>query len=100
MVKAGEILFVRVGAGCYGRTALIHECLEAQADDWIHILTPVVKVDAKGIIEWFNSESGRAAVRKLAKGVGTLSVSKKSLAELRVPADLHLSNDLVLDGGI
>jgi hypothetical protein len=85
VVRPGEILFVRVGAGCYGRTALMPPGLMAQADDWIHVLTPLVEVDAVGLVDWFNSEAGRTAVRKLAKGVGTLSVSKASLAELQVP---------------
>ena len=88
VVRPGEILFVRVGAGCYGRTALVPPGLTAQADDWIHVLTPLAKVDNDGLIGWFNSESGRSEVRRLAKGVGTLSVSKSSLAELRVPSIL------------
>ncbi len=88
VVHPGEILFVRVGAGCYGRTALVPKGLAAQADDWIHVLTPRVKVNGPGVVNWFNSEDGRAAVRRLAKGVGTLSVSKSSLAELRIPARL------------
>lgn len=97
MVNPGEILFVRVGAGCYGRTALVPEGVEAQADDWIHVLTPIVHVDSQGVFEWFNSDVGRAAVRRLAKGVGTMSVSKTSLAELRLPARFQLSNDLMLE---
>ncbi len=88
VVNPGEILFVRVGAGCYGRTALVPKGLVAQADDWIHVLTPRLKVNGWGVVDWFNSETGRAAVRTLAKGVGTLSVSKSSLAELRIPARL------------
>lgn len=88
IVQPGEILFVRVGAGCYGRTALVPPGLEAQADDWIHVLTPLGEVDRAGVVEWFNSEEGRMAVRRLAKGVGTLSVSKSSLAELRLPIRL------------
>ena len=96
VVRPGEILFVRVGAGCYGRTALVPENLVAQADDWIHVLSPLVRVDGAGVVEWFNSEAGRAEVRRLAKGVGTLSVSKSSLAELRIPAHLVVSNNLVL----
>jgi type I restriction enzyme M protein len=89
VVRPGELLFVRVGAGCYGRTALVPPGLEAQADDWIHVLTPTVAVDSTGVVEWFNSEEGRTAVRRLAKGVGTLSVSKSSLAELRLPIRLQ-----------
>jgi type I restriction enzyme M protein len=92
VVKPGELLFVRVGAGCYGRTALVPLGLEAQADDWIHVLTPLVEVDLAGAVEWLNGEEGRTTVRRLAKGVGTLSVSKSSLAELRIPARLQKIN--------
>lgn len=97
-VRPGEILFVRVGAGCYGRTALVPPGLTAQADDWIHVLTPLAQVNHAGLVEWFNSETGRTEVRRLAKGVGTLSVSKSSLAELKIPAKLLRSNNPVLDG--
>jgi type I restriction enzyme M protein len=85
-VQPGEIVFVRVGVGCYGRTALVPAGLTAQADDWIQILTPQRPVDAPGLVSWLNGDEGRAAVRRLSKGVGTLSVSKGSLAELRIPA--------------
>jgi type I restriction enzyme M protein len=88
VVGPGEILFVRVGAGCYGRTALMPAGLEGQADDWIHVLTPKREVDAEAVVAWFNREEGRAAVRRLAKGVGALSVSKTALAELKIPADV------------
>jgi type I restriction enzyme M protein len=97
-VRPGEILFVRVGAGCYGRTALVPPGLKAQADDWIHVLTPLTVVDNVGLVEWFNSEAGRSEVRRLAKGVGTLSVSKSSLAELRIPSKLLNSAPSTLEG--
>jgi type I restriction enzyme M protein len=97
MVRPGEILFVRVGAGCYGRTALMPPGLAAQADDWIHVLTPLAKINCAGLVKWFNSETGRSEVRRLAKGVGTLSVSKSSLTELRIPSSLLNSNNLVLE---
>lgn len=87
-VRPGEILFVRVGAGCCGRTALVPQGLEAQADDWIHVLTPLKGVDSRKVVEWFNSDAGRTAVRTLAKGVGTLSISKTSLGSLMIPSQL------------
>jgi hypothetical protein len=96
LVRPGEILFVRVGAGCYGRTALMPEGLDAQADDWIHILTPTADMDCVGLVEWFNSEEGREQIQRLAKGVGTLSISKTSLAEMRIPEKFVRSNNLVL----
>ena len=86
LVRPGEILFVRVGAGCYGRTALAPEHLLAQADDWLHVLTPRTGINGDGIVGWLNSAEGRTAIRRIAKGVGTLSVSKSSLADLRIPA--------------
>src|ERR1035437_4530415 len=95
-VQPGEILFVRVGAGCYGRTALIPHGLEAQADDWIHILTPTANVDCEGLIAWFNGEDGRDQIRRLAKGVGTLSISKSSLVEMRIPKQFVRTNNLSL----
>lgn len=99
IVRSGEILFVRVGAGCYGRAALVPPGLVAQADDWIHILTPKMEVDGDEVVRWFNSEAGRAAVGRLAKGVGTLSVSKSSLAELKLPAGLRKSGTCAGDIG-
>jgi hypothetical protein len=96
LVRPGEILFVRVGAGCYGRTALMPHGLEAQADDWIHVLTPIADVDCAGLVAWFGSEQGRKQLHRLAKGVGTLSISKASLAEMRIPEQFVRSNNLVL----
>ena len=86
LVQPGEIAFVRVGVGCYGRAALVPEGFVAQADDWIHLLTPTRPVDAAGLVSWMNGDEGRAAVRRMAKGVGTLSISKGSLAALPIPA--------------
>ena len=95
VVQPGEVLFVRVGAGCYGRTALMPLRLQAQADDWIHVLTPIGEIDAEGFVNWMNGPDGRVQIQRLAKGVGTLSVSKSSLAELRIPARFA-SSTLVL----
>jgi type I restriction enzyme M protein len=88
IVHPGEILFVRVGAGCCGRVAVVPPSLVAQADDWIHILTPKAGVDPQAVVDWLNGAEGRAALRRLAKGVGTLSISKSSLAEMRMPDSL------------
>jgi len=86
VVRPGQILFVRVGAGCYGRAAVVPPGLVAQADDWIHILAPKAMMNAAALVTWFHSRAGEAALRRLAKGVGTLSISKSSLADLRIPA--------------
>ena len=88
VVKPGEIVFVRVGVGCYGRAAVVPADLVAQADDWIHVLTPIAgaSVNVRGVVRWMQSPAGRAELLKLAKGVGTLSISKSSLKNLLLPA--------------
>jgi hypothetical protein len=86
MLAAGEILFVRVGAGCYGRVALVPTGLDAQADDWIHVLTPMPELDAQRLVDWMNAPAGRQKILRLAKGVGTVSISKSALASLAIPA--------------
>ena len=99
MVRPGELLFVRVGVGCYGRVAVVPNDFEAQADDWLHILTPAAVVDVAGFAAWMSSEAGRSRIRRLAKGVGALSVSKSSLAELSIPAHF-VGGDLVRMGAV
>ncbi len=88
VVLPGEILFVRVGAGCYGRAAVMPPGLTAQADDWFHLLTPLTDLDAPGVVAWMHSDEGRRELLKMAKGVGTLSISQKSLSDLLLPAHL------------
>ncbi len=88
LVKAGEIVFVRVGSRCYGRTALVPLGLEAQADDWLLIITPVVKLDAAGLVSWMNSAEGRVSIQHMAKGVGSVSIAKSALATLQIPRGL------------
>jgi len=95
LVRPGEIVFVRVGAGCYGRTAVMPPGLAAQADDWIHVLTPIADVDCDGLVKWFNSDEGRSQIRRLAKGVGALSISKTSLVEMRIPEKFVRSNNFM-----
>ncbi len=85
VVQPGEILFVRVGARCYGRVALVPAGLEAQADDWLTILTPIASINGAAVVGWLNSPEGRSTVERLAKGIGSVSVSQASLAGLRIP---------------
>ncbi|OHE81000.1 MAG: hypothetical protein A2107_15250 [Verrucomicrobia bacterium GWF2_62_7] len=64
--------------------------LVAQADDWIHILTPKAVGKTQAVADWLNEAEGRAGLRCLAKGVGTMSISQSSLAGLRIPARLAI----------
>ena len=88
LVQPGEILFVRVGIGCYGRAAVMPPGLVAQADDWFHLLTPLTDFDTHGVVAWMHSDEGRRELLKMAKGVGTLSISQSSLSNLLLPGRL------------
>ena len=96
-VRPGEILFVRVGAGCYGRTALMPHSLEAQAEmiGFTFSRPPMMWI-AKDWSSGSTAKKGVAEIRRLAKGVGTLSISKTSLAEMRIPGKFVHANNLAL----
>lgn len=81
----GEILFVRVGAGCCGRVAVFDSDINAQADDWIHILTPKEKINSWYIAAWIASSFGQRLLKLMSYGVGTVSISKTTLGQLLVP---------------
>ncbi|MEW6009642.1 MAG: N-6 DNA methylase [Candidatus Omnitrophota bacterium] len=89
ILKRGEILFVRVGVGCCGRVAVFDYNINAQADDWIHIMTPYNDVNPWYLASWIASSYGQWLVKQMAHGVGTISISKSKLLSLRVP---RLSN--------
>jgi type I restriction enzyme M protein len=85
LLKEGEILLVRVGMGCIGRVAVFENGRPAQADDWLHVLTPRPGVNPWYLAAWLASTPGRNQIKNLAHGVGTMSISKASLRQLGVP---------------
>lgn len=84
-IRKREILFVRVGVGCCGRVAVFDCDINAQADDWIHILTPQEGVNPWYITSWMASSYGQRLIRLISHGVGTVSISKSSLGQLLIP---------------
>ena len=59
----GEVLFVRVGAGCIGRAACIWGPeVEGQADDWMFIIKPQT-IDPFFLAMFLNSAMGRSFYR-------------------------------------
>lgn len=85
VLRNGEILFVRVGAGCCGRIAVFDSDINAQADDWIHIMTPKEKINSWFIAAWLASSFGQRLLKLMSYGVGTVSISKSTLSQLLVP---------------
>lgn len=97
ILRKGEILFVRVGVGCCGRVAVFDYDINAQADDWIHIMTPHNNVDPWYLASWLASSYGQWLIKQMSHGVGTVSISKSRLSNLRVPRLSKIQEDEIVD---
>ncbi|MCD6327876.1 N-6 DNA methylase [bacterium] len=84
-VDVGDVMVVRVGAGCVGRAvAVIDEKQAGQADDWILIVKPK-RINPSFLAFYLNSSIGRAFVMREAQGTGALSISKGKLLNVKAP---------------
>jgi len=84
-VEVGEVMVVRVGAGCVGRAVcLIDDRYKGQADDWMLILRPT-RINPSFLAFYLNSSIGKAFVLKEAQGTGTISISKGKLQKVLAP---------------
>ena len=83
-VKVGDILFVRVGVGCIGRTAVVtDESEEGIADDWIYILrVKNDKISPFYIAFYLQTKIIQKEIRRLARGVGTVTIPQKLLKNI------------------
>jgi len=85
-VDIGDIVFVRVGVGCIGRAAVItSEKEKGIADDWIYILR--VKDDRLSpyyLAFWLQTPTIQQEIRRLARGVGTVTIPISLLKEIPV----------------
>ncbi|RKY99775.1 MAG: hypothetical protein DRQ10_05545 [Candidatus Hydrothermota bacterium] len=85
-VRVGELLFVRVGVGCIGRTAVITDDEEKGiADDWIYIIeVKDARISAFYLHFWLQTPMIQKEIRRLARGVGTVTIPIKLLKEVPV----------------
>ncbi|RLC46165.1 MAG: hypothetical protein DRH70_06050 [Candidatus Coatesbacteria bacterium] len=84
-VNVGDVMVVRVGAGCVGRaTCVIDERYKGQADDWM-LIVEHKRVNPAYLAFYLNSSIGRTFVMREAQGTGTLSISKGKLLKVQVP---------------
>lgn len=83
--KVGDILFIRVGVGCAGRTAIVHaKGEEGVATDYIHIFR-VKDISPYFLVVYLKTKFGRDSTNLLKHGVGTISINKTDLLSLPVP---------------
>lgn len=86
-VDIGDIVFVRVGVGCIGRTAVITKSSEKGiADDWIYIIRNAdSRLSLFYLDLWLQTSTIQKEIRRLARGVGTMTIPIALVKELPIP---------------
>lgn len=94
-VEVGDIVFVRVGIGCIGRAAVItSEKEKGIADDWIYILrVKDNRLSPYYLAFWLQTPTIQQEIRRLARGVGTITISISLLKE--IPVLIPKQNELL-----
>ena len=84
-VFRGDVLFVRVGVGCSGRTAAVIDNVRAGiADDWIYIMRPKT-ISPFYLALFFYTKPGKMQIDRLKRGVGTVNIPQRLLKQILVP---------------
>ena len=86
-VDIGDVVFVRVGVGCIGRTAVITKKFEKGiADDWIYIIrSEDSRLSPFYLALWLQASIIQREIRRLARGVGTMTIPIALVKELPIP---------------
>ncbi len=86
-VNIRDALFVRVGVGCIGRTAVItKESEKGIADDWVYIIRcEDSRLSPFYLALWFQTSIIQREIRRLARGVGTMTIPISLVKELPIP---------------
>ncbi|HIP33130.1 MAG TPA: restriction endonuclease subunit M/S [Crocinitomicaceae bacterium] len=86
-VKPDDVLFVRVGVGCAGRTVVVvDENDTGVADDWIYI----IRVDKNKILPHYlaiflQTRFGKEQLESIKRGVGTVTIPQFKLKKVLIP---------------
>ncbi len=85
-VDIGDVVFVRVGVGCIGRAAVItKESDKGIADDWIYIIRcEDSRLSPFYLALWFQTSIIQKEIRRLARGVGTMTIPITLVKELPI----------------
>lgn len=86
-VDIGDVVFVRVGVGCIGRTAVItKEDEKGIADDWTYIFrVKDNRISSFYLALWLQTPIIQKEIRRLARGVGTMTIPITLVKELPIP---------------
>lgn len=86
LVKKNDLIFVRVGVGCIGRTAVITSADQYGAvDDWCYVIRTKKNLSPYFLAFYLQSKYGKIQLERIKKGVGTVTIPQSSLKEIFVP---------------
>ncbi len=84
--RIGDVLFVRVGVGCVGRTAVVlNEDETGVADDYLYILRFRSEMLPEFFALFAQTRFFRQQLENLKRGTGTVTVPQRLLKEMLVP---------------
>lgn len=85
LTNVADILFVRVGAGCAGRVAIIDSSDKiGVASDYLFIVR-TTNIDPFYLTLLLNTDICQNEINKLKHGVAAISINKKELQQLEIP---------------
>lgn len=86
LVKKEDLIFVRVGVGCIGKTAVITSEEELGiVDDWSYIIRTKKIISPYFLAFYLQSKYGKNQLERIKRGVGTVTIPQSSLKEILVP---------------
>ncbi len=86
LVKKDDLIFVRVGVGCIGRTAVVTSEEEIGViDDWSYIIRTKEIISPYFLAFYLQSKYGKIQLERIKRGVGTVTIPQSSLKEIWVP---------------
>ncbi len=86
LVKKNDIIFVRVGVGCIGRTVVVTSKDEYGAvDDWSYVIRTKKNLSPYFLAFYLQTKYGKIQLERIKRGVGTVTIPQSSLKEILVP---------------
>lgn len=86
LVKKDDFIFVRVGAGCAGRSAIIVNDKECGiVDDWCYVIRTNKELSPYFLSFYLNTKYGKIQIEKIKRGVGTTTIPQSLLKEILIP---------------
>ncbi|HIH96424.1 MAG TPA: N-6 DNA methylase [Thermoplasmata archaeon] len=86
LVRRNDLIFVRVGVGCAGRSSVVTSYDElGVVDDWSYVIRTKEALSPYFLSFYLQTRYGKAQVDKIKRGVGTVTIPQALLGEILIP---------------